>query len=691
MGNRMGDTRMLAQLNRELGDTFIMQPSKILMLTALLLAGCGGGDSGSNSGSPTIAVGLSVLAGTPDGSGSVFSAPRSVALDAAGNVYVADQGNDAIKKISPAGVVTTFAGKPGTSGSADGTGAAARFFGPVGVAIDSLGNLYVTDNGNATIRKITQDGAVTTLAGSLGEFLAPWGIAVDATGSVIVSDPTFDLILRTSPAGMVTTVAGTQGVGGATNGPGVAASFRSPFGVAVDARGTIYVADRDNQVIRTITPFGFVTTLAGSTLVAGEVDGPVATARFSGPWGIAVDAIGNVYVADTGSYEEISNTIRRISPAGVVTTLAGTAGVAGSMDGVGAAASFNGVSGLGIDASGSLYAADTENNTVRKITAAGVVTTIAGTPTSTTPVPCVGPPNGVGAAAKFCYPLALAADGNGNVYVADTGSNTIRKITPAGVVSLLAGQLGVSGTQDGTVAAATFSSPSGIAVDAHGIVYVADTASHLIRRISPVGVVTTMAGADWENPSGFGFFRTPGSTPTALAVDGAGTVYAIDNGVGTIRKVSSTGEVSAPVGLSALTSLSLTGIALDAAGNIYLSNSTTVERLAPNGMVTTLAGMINQYNAVDGVGTEALFSRATDLALDGAGRILVVDAGNNTIRRIALDGTVTTIVGQGGSGGVVLGALPGGLDAPTGLAVDGSGVLHTISENAVLSIQLPSP
>jgi sugar lactone lactonase YvrE len=554
--------------------------------------------------------------------------------------------------------------------------------------------LYVTDMGNQAVRKITQDGVVTTLARNAGGFFSLWGIAADTAGNVFVSDigSAGQTISRISPSGVVTVEAGMPGVRGATNGPAKAATFYVPRGLAMTANGSVLVADSQNALIRAISPIGFVTTLAGSTGVLGEVDGPLATARFVYPGALAVDAVGDIYVSDTVGSMYAGYTIRKITPMGFVTTLAGTAGVSGSADGVGAAASFSLVWGLGVDVLGNLYAADSGNNTVRKITAAGVVTTIAGTPPRATPTPCVGPPDGVGAAAKFCSPGALAADRGGNVYVADTGSHTIRRITPSGVVSLLAGQLGVTGTQDGTGAGATFNAPSGIAVGADGIIYVADTGSHRIRKVTPAGVVTTLAGADWENPSGIEFFPLPphpGSRPTSLAVDGAGTVYAIDNGVRTIRKVTTTGEVSTPTGSSVLAASPLTGIAVDAAGIIYVSNSTTVSKLAPEGAVTLLAGSPGDSNAVDGVGGQARFRAAADLALDSAGRILVVDSGNNTIRRIAHDGTVTTIVGQGGSGGVVLGALPGGLDRPTGLAISGAGLLNTISENAVLGIQLP--
>lgn len=679
----------------------------IFVVIALTLAGCGGGGSGESGNEATLVPdGISVLAGVPGGGGSVFSVPQSVALDTAGNIFVADTGNHAIKKISPAGVVTTVAGKPGTWGSADGVGVAARFYSPQGVAVDGAGNVYVSDSANATLRKIASDGMVTTLAGTAGVegpdngpvdgvgsaalFSVPGAIALDPAGNLLVIDDR--TIRKVSPSGMVTTFAGRRGVGGSTNGPGAAARFATPSALAVDAAGRIYVADRDNQIIRVITPGGVVSTFAGTVGVNGEVNGAVATALFDYPTAIAVDATGNVYVGDTGEYSQSSsadNAIRKITSAGEVTTLAGAAGW-GSRDGVGAAASFDFVGGLAVDAAGNVFAADTLNNAVRRITSAGVVTTLAGTapPMFDATYTCASA-DGVAANAKFCRPSALAVDQHKNIYVADTGNNTIRKITYGGGVSTLAGKAGVAGFQDGIGTAAAFGAPSGIAVDANGVVYVSDSANHLIRKISPAGVVSTLAGADWEDGVP-GFGGRPRSYPTALAVDNAGTVYAVDRGIGTVRKISAAGVVTTPPGLSPA-GTPLCGIALDAAGNLYLTSVTTVFVVTPNGGVTTLAGSQNVFNAVDGVGEQAAFSFACDLALDAGGAILVVDQGNNTIRRVAHDGTVTTIVGQGGSGPLALGALPGALDTPSGLAIDGNGVLYTASENAVLRIKLPSP
>src|SRR6202043_3983058 len=228
--------------------------------------------------------------------------------------------------------------------------------------------------------------------------------------------------------GVVSTLAGLAGSAGSADGSGSAARFRSPRGVTVDSAGTVYVADTDNHTIRKITPTGGVSTLAGLAGISGSVDGTGNTARFNFPNDIAVDSGGNLYVSDA-----FNNTIRKITPAGVASTLAGLAGNAGSADGTGGAARFNFPDGVAVDSTGNVYVADTNNSTIRKITPAGVVTTLAGSAGNAAYV------DGAGSAARFNFPSGAAVDNTGNVYVADTGNNIIRKITPAGLVTLLAG------------------------------------------------------------------------------------------------------------------------------------------------------------------------------------------------------------------------------------------------------------
>jgi len=292
--------------------------------------------------------------------------------------------------------------------------------------------------------------------------------------------PTITIATTLAITPEVTTLAGI-GSPGYANGTGTAASFNYPTGVAVDGSGNLYVADQHNHLIRKITSAGVVTTLAGIGS-QGYANGTGTAASFNYPWGVAVDGSGNLYVADQGNH-----LIRKITSAGVVTTLAGS-GSSGSADGTGTAASFHDPTGVAVDGSGNLYVADKNNHLIRKITSAGVVTTFAGSGSS-------GSADGTGTAASFYRPDGVVVDGSGNVYVADRNNHLIRKITSAGVVTTLAGS-GSAGSADGTGTAASFSYPSGVAVDGSGNVYVGDSDNHLIRKITttlPSGSATADA------------------------------------------------------------------------------------------------------------------------------------------------------------------------------------------------------
>ncbi len=328
----------------------------------------------------TTFAGLAGNSASVDGTGSAarFFAPYDVAADAAGNVFVADTMNHTIRMISPVGVVSTLAGSAGNSGGADGSTSVARFNQPEGVAVDSAGNVYVADSGNNTIRKISTAGQVSTLAGLAGNwgsadgtgstarFNSPSSLAVDSSGNVYVSDTMNQTIRKITTGGFVTTLAGSSGNSGSADGTGSSARFFYPHGLAVDSGGNIVVADFFNYTIRRITPSGQVTTLAGTAGSPGTADGDGVAARFSGPWGIALDTFGRIFVADDGAY-----TIRMVTASGNVSTVAGTANTAGSADGVGSAARFNGLRGIAVDRSGNLYVADTDNETIREGTPTG--------------------------------------------------------------------------------------------------------------------------------------------------------------------------------------------------------------------------------------------------------------------------------------------------------------------------------
>jgi sugar lactone lactonase YvrE len=377
---------------------------------------------------------------------------------------------------------------------------------------------------NLTSNKVTLNGfecTVNTASTTVLSVTIPRGAG---TGNLVVTvgnsnteSPQFTYEVTPS---VVSTVAGDGTPDFLNATTGTAAKFYYPLDIALDAAGNLYVADSSNHKIRKISPTGEVTTLAGTTV--GFAEGAGTSAQFYYPDGVDVDAAGNVYVADKRNHK-----IRKISPTGYVTTLAGT--TQGYTDGAGTIAKFAEPSGVALDAAGNVYVADSENHKIRKISPTGAVITLAGT--------TVGFADGEGLTeARFINPTNIAVDAGGNVYVADYNNHKIRKISPAGAVTTLAGTTG--GFFDGAgLTEAKFNSPSGVTVDAAGNVYVADFNNHKIRKISPTGVVSTLAGSI----SGFldgTATAAQFSNPNGVAVDVAGNVYVADAGNHRIRKIT---------------------------------------------------------------------------------------------------------------------------------------------------------
>ncbi len=571
------------------------------------------------AGSVTTIAGLAGAWGAEDGIGAAarFRSVQALAIDGADTIFAADTTNSTIRKLTSLGVVTTLAGSAGSFGSEDGTGTAARFRFPNGVAIDVGGNVYVADTLNETIRRITPGGTVTTVAGTPGitghedgdgsaaEFHYPWGVTVDRAGDIWVADYVNCTIRRMTSDGTVITVAGSAPSTGSADGSGSAARFFYPTAVAADSSGNVYVTDSLNNTVRRVAPGGAVTTLAGlaagwpglfwatsaddGDLPAVESQTTDSATKLRFPQGVAVDAAGIVYVADT--YRQV---IRKIPATGEVTTLAGAVDQAGSADGLGDGAGFYDPAQIAVDTAGNVYVADSWNHSIRIVTPAGQVSTIAGD----TGGPG-GSNDGIGTAARFFYPEGVAVDRERNVFVADSGNHTIRKVTPGGVVSTLAGLAGSFGNADGAGTAARFSWPRGIAVDATGNLYVADSQNHVIRQITAAGVVTTLAGSagvagDSDGPAAEARFRFP------------------------------------------------SGVALDDIGNVYVTDygNQTIRRITAAGWVTTIGGRPGFFGGDDGVGSAARFFGPRGIAVDDAGDLYIADTENHAIRRASLTGAL---------------------------------------------------
>ena len=634
---------------------------------------------------------------------SQFNNPGGVAMDSSGNIYIADTADNTIREIAAGGTVSTFAGSPGISGNADGNGTNAFFNAPQGIAVDSSGNVYVADTGNDTIRKITSAGVVSTLAGEAGnagsanglgtnaQFYAPEGLAVDASGNIFVADTWNDTIREVSPSGSVTTIAGSPGNFGSTNATGTNALFYEPGGVAVDGSDDVFVADAGNDAIREISAGGAVTTLAGSIGNFGYTNGTGTSALFNAPQGIAIDSSGNLYVADY-----LNNAIRKVTSSGIVTTVAGSPGNFGSANGTGTYALFWGPEGIVVCPTNNnlVYVADMGNSTIRQIFSGvqTVVSTYAGNASD-------GSANATGTAARFFWPMDVASDDHGNFYVADAQNNTIRKIASNGTVSLFAGFPGVTGSANATGTNASFNVPEAVAVDSSGNVYVADTGNSIIREITSAGVVSTLAGS----PGNIGSADGTGSSaqfngPQGIAVNGSGDVFVADTMNHTIREIAPGGVVTTFAGFvgnfgSADGTNSIAqfdrpaGLAIDGSGNIFVADmlNQTIREITPAGVVTTIAGLARVFGDWDGTNSTAAFFDPEGVAVGSGDTLYVADSGNDSIRQVTPSGTnwiVTTIAGWPGASGSEDGSGIGARFCyPAGLAVSSGSLFLADSAN----------
>jgi sugar lactone lactonase YvrE len=637
----------------------------------------------------TTVAGVAGQPGSADGYGPFarFAEPCGVAVDRTRTLYVAECSGHVIRKVSPDGKVSTFAGYPGYSGYFDSTGASARFNYPHGVAVDPSGNILVSDYGNAVIRKISADGVVTTVAGTpmsggyrdgpaaQALFNGPIGLTTDSTGQIFVAEYYNQVIRKIAADGTVSAVAGIPGGTGYVDGPSSTAQFNRPVGVALNASGTIFVSDQANHVIRAVTG-AVVSTFAGMGGVYGGADGTGSNARFYNPANLSIDSQGNLYVP------EGSHVIRKVSPSAVVTTLAGVANSAGSTDGTSAtSARFNQPAGVEVDGTGAVFVADSQNHEVRKVLPSGVVTTVAGNPW------VGGVVDGAGVAASFYFPYGIARSASGDLYVADGSGHTIRRIDSSGMVTTFAGAAYQCGSVDGAGTDARFCNPYGMAVDASGNVFVADYSNHTIRKISPQRQVTTYAGSAGQAGSTDGVGGSARfNNPVDLTIDGSGNLLVSDMSNCKVRAIDQSRAVTTFAGtgvcgfangarLSAQFNGPM-GITIDDAGSIYVADYSNhvIRQISTDGMITTFAGSPNQPAYADGTASVARFNSPYGIAFDRTtGNIVVGDLGNYAIRTITPSQVVATLAGTPLQPGLANGIGTARFNLPYGVAADGSG------------------
>jgi len=643
-----------------------------------------------------------------------LNAPYGMAIDSTGNIYVADSLNNRVRVISPAGIINTFAGNgylgfPGAFG--DGAAAVnANLQLPLGVAVDSKGNVYIADTGNNSIREVTPNGIIQTLAGDgyasyfgdtqlaiRAEFNHPADVAIDSAGNIYIADTSNALVRRITTDGLINIYAGSTSTTGYSgdNGAATSAGLIEPYALALDNSSNLYIAERADGRIRVVNyKSGNITTAVGNGTLGFSGDGSAATqAELNVPTGVAVDSGGNIYIADSGN-----NRVRKAaSGGGSINTIAGNGGISYSGDGGRAIqAQLNAPQAVTVDAAGNFYIADTGNHVVRKVTAAGTISTIAGNGTAG-----FSGDNGAGGSAMLNAPQGLAVDAAGNVYIADTGNSRIRKLTAGGTISTYAGSSSAGyGGDGGAATSAQLDLPIGLTLDASGNLYIADYGNNVVRKVTPGGTISTVAGSGVQGYSGDGGQATKAAMygPQAVALDSAGNLYVADSQNSRIRVVTPGGTIGtvAGTGIAGYTGdgglatlaqiVNPAGLVVDSSGSIYLSDSASVVRkVYPNGPIFTIAGNTTLgYSGDGGLALSAQLNSPTGLGLDASGNVYVADTSNQAIRLLQPSVSTTGIAAVVSAASNQTGAIaPGDVLVlyGSGLGPAGGAVPNTVGSN----------
>ncbi len=564
---------------------------------------------------------------------------QGVAVDFAGNIFIADTDAHRIRKITPDGLIATVAGN-GTAGALGdgGPAAIAQLNTPYGVATDGAGNLYIADLGNNRVRMVTPDGVIHTLAPDApGGWLAPRNIAVDSAGNVYVAEFTGHRIRKIAASGVVTLVAGT-GVAGFSgdSGPAHNAQLAYPAGLAFDPQGNLYIADSGNSRVRKILTSGQITTVLGT-----DAPGISARRQLNLPTGVAVDSAGNLYVADSGNQR-----IQELTPDSQVSTVPGAG------------------RDVAVDAAGNLYIAD--GNALLEVIVGGGPVTLAGGDAGS-----FGGDGGPAVNARLAGPAGLAVTGDGVLYIADTRNQRVRKVDASGLISTVAG--------DGTPAQGTneLHYPTGLAWDGSNTLFIADQNNARVQQVTPGSGMVTVAGTGVPGFDGDGLpaLSTQLLFPAAVALSGNGALIVADGGNLRVRELSPTGVL-----LTIATQVNARGVAVDALGKVYVADTANHRILAmdPGGAAIPFAGTgVVGFSGDGGQALSAQLNQPAGLAADAHGNLFVADTGNHCVRMITPDGFIQTVAGTGsaglsGDGGA--GPLAQ-LNAPSAVAVDATGAV----------------
>ncbi len=607
-----------------------------------------------------------------------LATPGSVAVDAHGNLFIADTDNNLIRRVDTNGLSVIVAGNGIASFSGDGGPATnASLIGPEAVVMDAGGNLWIADTANFRIRKVDTNGIITTVAGGGTNYyqvkdnisatnstlFSPYGLAVDAAGNLFVADTQNHRIRKVTPGGIITTVAGSGIAGYYGDGlSATAANLNYPDGIAVDASNNLYIADTGNSRIRKVSSSGTISTVAGSSVAGYAGDGGAATgASLKSPTWVTLDASNNLYIADSGN-----NCIRKVGASHNISTVVGngTNGFLG--DGLLATnAELSGSGGVAVDSAGNLFCSDPGNNRIRRVNTNGVINTMAGRS-----LILAGPVTN----ATLNAPYTAVPDPSGNLFVVDSFDNVIWSMDANGMIRWVAGN-GIPGFagDGGPATNACLNQPHDLVWDAAGNMYIADYGNLRIRRLDTNGIITTIAGKGTAFYSGDGGSATnAGMRPFSLTIDNAGNLFFTDQTSERIRKIDTNGTISTVAGngsVSAIDGMPATssglfnpsGIAVDGAGNLYIADTANyrLRMVDTNGTIHTLAGNGTYANTPDGSVAGTSLGLPFGVAVNSAGEVFLAQQGTggsvikvdtNRILHVLAGNLALGLSGDGGPG-----------------------------------------
>jgi len=659
-------------------------------------------------GNLTLVAGNSRAGFSGDGGPAVqaqLNGPQGLALDQKGNLYIADSKNNRVRYVATNGNIYTFAGTGKTSAGGGGTfndGGLAingllRL--PSGVAVDSSGNVYIADTGDNLIRKVTIDGIINSIVGDgfpgfqgdtgaplNAELHTPTDVALDSSGNIYIADSANAAIRQVLVStGIINTYAGNASIGDSGDtGPATSAALITPYAVSLDSSGNVYFAQNGNGKIRKVTASTLIiNTVAGNGTAGFSGDGgPATTAMLNFPSGVALDSSGNIYIADS-----LNRRIRKVTGT-TMGTIAGDGVLSYSGDGGPAiSAQLNTPQAVAADTSGNFYIADTFNNVVRKVNTAGIITTIAGTGTAG-----YSGDGGAATSAQLNGPQGIVVDSSGNIYISDTQNARVRKISGGTITSVAGNGTPGYGGDGGSATSALLDVPIGLALDSANNLYIADFSNNRIRKVSG-GTITTVAGS---GNGGYAGDHGPATSallnfPIGVAVDSGGNLYIADSGNNVIREVSS-GNISTVVGtgypgysgdnglaISAMIT-NPAAVAVDSTGSLYIADANSrVRKVYSTGFIVTIGGDGTPgYSGDGGSGPFGSMNAPTGLGLAPNGNLYVADSGNNAIRELTFGGYSLAIAAAANSASNLTGAVSGGevvvfygsMMGPAGLVVN---------------------